>query len=247
MGNTFGAHIFKRRQVGEREEVRIKLFKPDGTPLDLDAPPVDPDPGGGSAPVGTMVFKGVWGPANDYDPYDVVLYNPGDGQHTYIVSQAIVAGAPVMNDPAGHPITKFWDPLTNSMELVIDAQSNVGDWVHSPGSPYDCFAIKINAPGLLQLPSAPVDAVSRDMYGTLFHQKPDGSWEYASGNDDSAGNGHPYIATQVVAGVYAYGLAGFGGGVSPAYYEHALVTMGGGDAVIGSFADFPTPKVTRIG
>lgn len=35
MANTYGAHIFKQRSVGEREEVKIKLFGADGEPLDL--------------------------------------------------------------------------------------------------------------------------------------------------------------------------------------------------------------------
>lgn len=43
MGNTFGAHIFKRKSVGEREEVTIKLFKPDGSPLDVGETPDAPD------------------------------------------------------------------------------------------------------------------------------------------------------------------------------------------------------------
>lgn len=39
----YKAHIFKRRQLGEREEVRIKLFTSDGTPIVLDGPPDVPD------------------------------------------------------------------------------------------------------------------------------------------------------------------------------------------------------------
>jgi hypothetical protein len=34
MGNMFNAHIFRRRSVGEREEVRLKLFNLDGTPFE---------------------------------------------------------------------------------------------------------------------------------------------------------------------------------------------------------------------
>ena len=33
MSNTYGAHIFKQASVGEREEVKIKLFMPDGSPI----------------------------------------------------------------------------------------------------------------------------------------------------------------------------------------------------------------------
>lgn len=35
MGNLFNAHIFKHRQVGEREEVKLRLFNQDGSPADL--------------------------------------------------------------------------------------------------------------------------------------------------------------------------------------------------------------------
>lgn len=33
--STYKAHIFKQRNVGAREEVKLKIFGPDGTPLDL--------------------------------------------------------------------------------------------------------------------------------------------------------------------------------------------------------------------
>lgn len=32
---TYKAHIFKERNVGDREEVALKLFMPDGTPIDI--------------------------------------------------------------------------------------------------------------------------------------------------------------------------------------------------------------------
>lgn len=35
--STYNAHIFKQRNVGEREEVKLKIFGPDGVPLDLGA------------------------------------------------------------------------------------------------------------------------------------------------------------------------------------------------------------------
>lgn len=37
MGNLFNAHIFKRRSVGAREEVQLKVFGQDGEPIDLSA------------------------------------------------------------------------------------------------------------------------------------------------------------------------------------------------------------------
>jgi len=44
---NYKAHIFRQRQVGEREEVKLKIFGPDGTPIDL---------GGGGG--GSKVFDG---------------------------------------------------------------------------------------------------------------------------------------------------------------------------------------------
>ena len=44
---TYKAHIFKQRKVGEREEVKLKLFNPDGTLIDL---------GGGAASLDSARF-----------------------------------------------------------------------------------------------------------------------------------------------------------------------------------------------
>lgn len=44
MTNVFNAHIFKRRRRGEREEVTLKMYNLDGSPLNLPG-------GGGSVPV----------------------------------------------------------------------------------------------------------------------------------------------------------------------------------------------------
>jgi len=56
MANTFDAHIFKQRNVGEREEVRVKIFGPDGNPLDLAAG------GDDGESVGSTIFIGQFGP-----------------------------------------------------------------------------------------------------------------------------------------------------------------------------------------
>lgn len=82
MSNTYGAHIFKRRQVGEREEVKIKLFNPDGSPLIL-----------GSPSAGAMIWKGMWTAEDDFKENDVVLYDSGDGLRTYILTEDVAAGA----------------------------------------------------------------------------------------------------------------------------------------------------------
>lgn len=68
MGNTMHAHLFKRRQVGQREEVVIKLFYPDGTPCDMEAF----ENGGGGA--SGWNWRGGWAADTDYKVGDVVVY-----------------------------------------------------------------------------------------------------------------------------------------------------------------------------
>lgn len=50
--STFKAHIFKSRQVGEREEVKLRLFRPDGTPVELDGSSGLQGPAGPAGPQG---------------------------------------------------------------------------------------------------------------------------------------------------------------------------------------------------
>lgn len=69
MSNTFGAHIFKRRSVGEREEVTIKLFNADGSPF---------EGGGGGADLSQAVlsvFQGVYDEDVDYPAGSLVRHN----------------------------------------------------------------------------------------------------------------------------------------------------------------------------
>ena len=54
MGNMVNAHIFKHRQVGEREEVRLKLFDLDGNPVDLSGSGGEED----SGPDGSLRWNG---------------------------------------------------------------------------------------------------------------------------------------------------------------------------------------------
>ena len=56
MGNVFKAHIFKQRQRGEREEVKLTLFNLDGSPMEL-----------GNVPM----LTGLW-------DYDLALTAPPD-------------------------------------------------------------------------------------------------------------------------------------------------------------------------
>ena len=74
MGNTMHAHLFKRRQVGEREEVTLKLYYPDGTPCNLETLE---DGGGESHDLDqVMRWQGGWTEFDGNHNYgDVVLYN----------------------------------------------------------------------------------------------------------------------------------------------------------------------------
>jgi hypothetical protein len=64
MGTLFNAHLFRQRSVGEREEVKIKMFGPDGSPLDLAA-----GGGDGGAPDVPTFF---WGQHAEFNVPDTV-------------------------------------------------------------------------------------------------------------------------------------------------------------------------------
>lgn len=73
MGNTYRAHIFKVRQLGQREEVKLKLFDMDDNPIDVcnDAEPGEPmDPGDLSAHVNSETPHPVY----DDGPSLALLY-----------------------------------------------------------------------------------------------------------------------------------------------------------------------------
>jgi hypothetical protein len=250
MGNTFGAHIFKRRTRGEREEVTIKLFKMDGSPLNLSGETeVDPD-----APK-PMFFRGNWNALTDYKKNDVVLYNSGDGAKTYIFNEDHSAAVPTILDVNGFPITKLWDPLVGQVDLVLGPDSHVGGGGYAPGSRYDLFAIKVNASGaLLSLRAVDILGLAQDLGGVLWHLKADNTWEPVTSDDDGAGSGHPWIrynvpGTHVMPGIYAFALSRYSTGMAEAAAAGtSRVTLGGDNtAVIGSFSDFPLVKATRLG
>lgn len=249
MGNTYGAHIFKRRQVGEREEVTIKLFKPDGTPLVLSG---DPEDGGEPEVSPVMLYHGTWMPDHDYKRYDVVMYNPGDGYHTYIFDQDHNAGLPQIADANGFPITKFFDPAVGFVDLVLDPNSKVGNGGYAPGQ-YDVFAIKINAAGRLTLRAADTLGRTQDLGAYLWHQKLDGTWEMVTGDDDGSGAGKPLINVDLSVAytypsIFTYYISRYSAGMTPenAYGTTRVSKDVATTAVIGSFADFPMNKTTRI-
>lgn len=65
MSNTFFAHIFKRRSVGERQEVIIKLFNKDHTPFDVTAGGGVVGPPGPQGEPGPPGDTGLPGPPGD--------------------------------------------------------------------------------------------------------------------------------------------------------------------------------------
>lgn len=251
MGNTFGAHIFKRRSVGAREEVTIKLFKADGSPLNLSG---DTDPGGGETDTGAaMVFKGTWDATKDYKTNEVVLFNPGGGVHSYIFTQDHNAAAPIILGVNNEPL-KLWDPVVNQMDLVLSADSLRGNGGMAAGI-YDAFAIKVNASGgLLSLKADDTLGRSQDLGANLWHLKDDGTWENVAVDDDNAGFGHPWIrytvnATHTMPGVYAFYISRYSTGMAEAtaYGTSRVTVPGDNTAPIGSFADFPLAKTAKLG
>jgi len=109
MSNTYGAHIFKRASIGEREEVTIKLFKADGAPLYLgDAPEV---------PSGVMNWMGEYDLEAIYPPGSVVR----GGGKTYIVigTESMPVGIGLGVDP-GVPTFRGIIPLTINTYGVHD-------------------------------------------------------------------------------------------------------------------------------
>jgi hypothetical protein len=253
MPNVFNAHIFKQQQLGDREEVRIKIFGPDGEPLDLSSlgGGSDPDPGGSTS--GAMIFKGTWNPALNYKTNEVVVYDDGDGMKTYIFTQDHNAGLPAYTDVNGNPITKFWDPASSRVDLVLGADSYVGGGALAPGR-YDVFVIKVNAAGLLSLRADDILGQSQDLGAVLWHLKQDGTWETVVQDDDGSGQGKPWIrynipGTHALPGIYAYYLSRYSSGITEAAAAGTTKITPGGDntAVIGSFADFPLAKAVALG
>lgn len=87
MGNMFKAHIFKRRSVGEREEVDIRMFNLDGSPF---------DPGAGESPL-LAAWQGDFVDTVDYSAGDLVRKSGNtylaleDAPHTGLEPGEVVA------------------------------------------------------------------------------------------------------------------------------------------------------------
>jgi hypothetical protein len=130
MGNTFGAHLFKRRSVGEREEVTIKLFKMDGTPLNVGEAPDPVDPPDLSTAV-LAAWQGAFDTNLDYAAGSLVRHAGA----TYLATRAALHTAP---DPgasdvmARFPFYQNGDKnayvLPRDVEVVIADLENGGGY-----------------------------------------------------------------------------------------------------------------------
>lgn len=92
MGNQMQAHIFKRKKIGEREEVILKLFYPDGTPCDLEAM----EGGGGGSSAGQLHYAGDWLEDVNYTAGAIVTWYNGeaDAYGLYLTTDDVVGGDP---------------------------------------------------------------------------------------------------------------------------------------------------------
>lgn len=135
MGNVFNAHIFKRSSRGEREEVRLKLFNPDGTPVEL---------GGG----GGLTWEGVYS-AQEYATGSVVRH----GTHLYIATEDFVPETltlPPYPQYTG-PVKVYEGPGT---EIAVGSSVvNGNEWPQQigPGVPIEAIFIRCLTGGTVDI------------------------------------------------------------------------------------------------
>lgn len=125
---TYKAHIFKQRQIGAREEVRIKLFSADGEPLVVtpsDTPSaiytaalsnVDNE-----APNDTPI---LWSAAPTYDPSTFIL---DEDQNIRFARGGIYHVVLFGEIPNGLPVEETWALQLGSMGAFADYSF----WAHS--------------------------------------------------------------------------------------------------------------------
>lgn len=112
MSNAFRAHIFKSRQVGEREEVKLRLFHTDGTPVDI---------GVGSGLQGPAGPAGAQGPPGPVRPRTLYVKDYGAfGDNSTNDSDAIEAceaasseGDTIIFEAGVYRISRPWQPRRN--------------------------------------------------------------------------------------------------------------------------------------
>jgi len=206
----------------------------------------EPPPPSGPAP-GTMVWKGVWDQSVDYVANDVVLYDDGDGTNTYIFTED-VAGTPPGDDPVpdfdGHAITTFFDPAASSFEVTVDDTSLRTGILKEADQPYVAIAFKAVTSGQIEIRTAPVDGVSRDMFANFYSKKFDNTWQYRTQNDESSGLGHPRILGSYGApNIFLLAFCTFGGGASGAdtQYGDSRIFLGPNNAATFEAFNFAAP------
>jgi hypothetical protein len=122
--NTYRAHIFKERNVGEREEVKLKIFGPDGSPIDLTGVGGN---GGGGGDSETMSFVGAMQPEGDIDHETIAILPFNMAQNLQVEGFELGQGDdPSLYVPAGVYLTKIqatWEwsetPVEGSMRTEI--------------------------------------------------------------------------------------------------------------------------------
>jgi len=130
--STYKAHIFKQRNVGEREEVKIKIFGPDGSELDL---------GGGDGPPVPPGWQGVL----DWQPYPLGENGWRDYQEVY------------PNDNFGHPMFAVYGEIV-FLRGALNGQLATGHLGALPDSakPYHKQRLNLNSTqAFLSLDMAP--------------------------------------------------------------------------------------------
>ena len=260
----------------------IELFDAEGNPVDLNALPPGLFPTGGFTgqiltkvsddnydvawidppvpPPSGIVWKGTWDPGTDYLTNDLVQYDDGSGNHTYIFIEDVPAPAPVtIDDPLpdfdGIPIEDYWDPAVTSMSVTLDASSPVSDIVYNADSPFVAVAFKKTSGGLIEIRSAPEDSVFRDLIANFYRLQltPSPSWTFVIQNNDSSGLGHPRIQTSQGVNTYLFVLTTTDGADPTTQYGTSLITIGPNNlAVYEAFhfdsgpPEFPVDSVIQI-
>jgi len=133
MSNLFRAHLFKARRVGEREEVKLKLFHLDGSPVEIGigsaiqgpagpAGPQGPEgPTGATGPQGPQGVIGVQGPPGPVrartwyvKDFGAQANNAADDSDAIEACEAASAeGDMIIFEPGIYRISRPWRPKRN--------------------------------------------------------------------------------------------------------------------------------------
>lgn len=164
--NAVHAYIFSRRRRGDREEAKIVMFKPDGTPFNL---------GGGSlGSAGPKGDTGLTGPAGaEGDPAPASGSYPVEETGFISTSYPLDAGSQRSNlgafvtrmeIPAGKAINKVWLPVDSGPVVAgfnaFGVYDDDGNFVEQTNSDADLFSAR-GWRGLSLLSQIPAQANQR--------------------------------------------------------------------------------------